>query len=194
METFRCPTCLFVLTDPEQRRCPSCHKRLRRRGRPIVLGDKTKFGAHEPLHIDLVYAEHAEREKRNNTAEQVSASVATPAAPAEAKGADAKGADAPLVVSPPWVSPPVYETPPAPEAPRAGAPAASPAPPTVEERLADAGASIQHTTIFEPSQFDPAMRQVLDHLYRKARAQADEDGDRAQAEEDPEGGGNAEPG
>jgi hypothetical protein len=30
---------------------------------------------------------------------------------------------------------------------------------------------IHHTTIFEPSQLDPELREVLDELYRKARAE-----------------------
>ena len=145
METFRCPACLFVLADPEQSRCPSCHKRLRRRGRPIVLGDKTKFGANDPLDIDLVYAERVEREKaRNKAAERVAAPV------------DAPRSDASLPMSPPWVSPPTAD-----------------APSAVTPPAGDAEAP-PHTTIFAPSQLNPEMRQVLDDLYRKARAEVDE--------------------
>jgi len=131
VETFRCPACLFVLAAPNQRRCPSCHKRFKRKSRPIVLGDKTKFSAHEPLHIDLVYAEHAEREKRNQAAEYLAASVAAPVAPVAAEAA-------------------VEET-------------------GVVLEL------VRHTTIFEPSQLDPELRGVLDGLYRKARAETDDD-------------------
>jgi hypothetical protein len=107
-----------------------------------VLGDKTKFSAHEPLHIDLVYAEHAEREKRNQAAEYLAASVAAP------------------VVAPPVAAPPV-------------------AAPAVEETGAvETGVVLElvrHTTIFEPSQLDPELRGVLDGLYRKARAETDDE-------------------
>jgi hypothetical protein len=102
-----------------------------------VLGDKTKFSAHEPLHIDLVYAEHAEREKRNQAAEYLAASVAAPVA-----------------------------------APSVAAPVA--APPVVEE-TAVVLELVRHTTIFAPSQLDPELRGVLDGLYRKARAETDDD-------------------
>jgi hypothetical protein len=116
METFRCPSCLFVLLEAEPTRCPSCHKRLgRRRARPIVLGNKYKFGTNPPPHIDLTHLEPIEP-----PAEPVEAPPATPAVP---------------VASPP----------------------AEPEP-------------IRHTTIFEPSQLNPELREVLDELYRKARA------------------------
>lgn len=42
METFRCPTCTAVLTDPHARRCPACKQRLRRRS-PRVLGEETRL-------------------------------------------------------------------------------------------------------------------------------------------------------
>jgi len=138
VETFRCPTCLLVLAHPNQRRCPSCRKRFKRGSGPIVLGDKTKFSAHEPLHIDLVYAEHAEREKRNQAAEYLAASVATP------------------VAAPPVVTPPAVE----------------------ETGGGETGVVLElvrHTTIFEPSQLDPELRGVLDGLYRKARADTDDE-------------------
>ncbi len=38
MHKFRCPTCLTVL-EGEERRCPACGSRLRKRRQPIVLGD-----------------------------------------------------------------------------------------------------------------------------------------------------------
>ena len=44
MEKFRCPTCLTLLEGGEQR-CPACHSRLRKRGRPIVLGDAARLAA-----------------------------------------------------------------------------------------------------------------------------------------------------
>ena len=42
MEKFRCPTCLTLLEGGEQR-CPACNSRLRKRGRPIVLGDASRL-------------------------------------------------------------------------------------------------------------------------------------------------------
>ena len=108
-----------------------------------MLGDKTKFSAHEPLHIDLVYAEHAEREKRNQAAEYLAASVAAPVA-------------APPVAAPPVVAPPAVE----------------------ETGGVETGVVLElvrHTTIFQPSQLDPELRGVLDGLYRKARAETDDD-------------------
>jgi hypothetical protein len=124
LETLRCPACFFMLTDPGASRCPSCNKKLRRRGRPIVLGDEKHFGTQAPTDIDLLLAERAERAER----------------------AQALSPDDPLVASVP-AAPPVANEPDA----------------------------MQHTTIFEPSQLDPEMRQVLDSLYRKARSEADDD-------------------
>ena len=34
METLRCPTCVALLLDPDARRCPACHTKLRKRRRP----------------------------------------------------------------------------------------------------------------------------------------------------------------
>ncbi|MDQ1479357.1 MAG: hypothetical protein QOI44_218 [Actinomycetota bacterium] len=45
METLRCPTCLGVLPDGGQKRCPSCRTRLGARGRPIVLGESNQLSA-----------------------------------------------------------------------------------------------------------------------------------------------------
>lgn len=126
METFRCPTCLFVLIEPNPTRCPSCHRRLTGRRRPIVLGDRTKFGTH-PLEIDLVRLERLELEAAEN-AEQPPAPVTTP-----------------QVVAPRVATPPVEREP------------------------------IRHTPIFEPSQLGPEMREMLDDLLRKARADLDEE-------------------
>ena len=174
METFRCPTCFFMLADPGVGRCPSCHKKLRRRGRPIVLGDKKHFGTHAPSDIDLLLAERAERAQASFNPDPLVASVP---ATAEVAAPEAE----PLVVSPPWVSPPVYkapviDTPPAPAPPVVEAPPVVIAPPpaVVAPPVASESEPVQHTTIFEPSQFDPEMRQVLDSLYRKARSAPDE--------------------
>jgi hypothetical protein len=36
MASFRCPTCLSVLMEPDAERCPMCHQRLQK-AQPIVL-------------------------------------------------------------------------------------------------------------------------------------------------------------
>jgi len=44
VETWRCPTCLAVLTEHEAKRCPLCHTKLRkRRSAPIVLGETSRL-------------------------------------------------------------------------------------------------------------------------------------------------------
>jgi len=48
VETFRCPTCIGVLTEPRAPRCPSCGQNIRRR-RPVVLGDDHRKGAYLPV-------------------------------------------------------------------------------------------------------------------------------------------------
>ena len=175
METFRCPTCLFVLTGPEQSRCPSCHKRLRRRGGPIVLGGRKKSAAPERPDVDLVYAERAERTEVSEFTE-VSESTGPPAEPV-----------APSRLIAPRVA--AYEVPPAvftPPVETAVVDNVADLVPIVEEAPEDLApvvplpfmteaAAVQHTTIFAPSQFDPEMRQVLDDLYRKARAEVDDE-------------------
>ena len=44
METFRCPTCIVILTDAGVARCPACGQRLRRR-QPRVLGEERRLEA-----------------------------------------------------------------------------------------------------------------------------------------------------
>ncbi len=151
VETFRCPACLFLLTDPAPRRCPSCRKRLGERHPPIVLVDRTKFAAHEPLHIDLVLAERAEHEQQSRPAEPP---VTEPRVTSLAAALERQQVGTRPAVHRPSVSPPA---PPVRPAPVGGEPD-----------------SIHHTTIYQPSQFDPEMRQVLDNLYRKARSQTDD--------------------
>jgi hypothetical protein len=195
LETFRCPTCLFVLADPGLKRCPSCHKRLRRRGQPIVLGDKPKFGSHEPT-INLVLAERADRlgappepfvtsaaapieaQYVDMPAEapavdlapvetapvDIAAFVSPPVSPAVSPPVSPAVSPAPAVTSSSVLVPPVYTTPPIPVVSKPVA-----APPATATATAT-----EHTTIFEPSQFDPEMRQVLDDLYRKARSASDD--------------------
>jgi hypothetical protein len=128
-----------MLSDPRVSRCPQCHKKLDRRDRPIVLGDKKRFGTKAPTEIDLIIAERAERAQASFNQE-------------------------PVVLEAPPIPVPTAEAPPA-----FAAPPYVPAPPAAAQPE-----PIQHTTIFEPSQFDPEMRQVLDSLYRKARSEPDE--------------------
>ena len=63
METLRCPTCVALLPDPEARRCPLCHTKLRkkRRGRAIVLGESNRLsGRSLPVDVEL----HVRAEER----------------------------------------------------------------------------------------------------------------------------------
>jgi hypothetical protein len=55
METLRCPTCVTLLPDPDARRCPACHAKLRkRRSRPIVLGESNRLsGRSLPVDTEL---------------------------------------------------------------------------------------------------------------------------------------------
>jgi|1186.fasta_scaffold27775_2 hypothetical protein len=55
METLRCPTCVTLLLDPDARRCPACHAKLRkRRSRPIVLGESNRLsGRSLPVDTEL---------------------------------------------------------------------------------------------------------------------------------------------
>jgi hypothetical protein len=196
LETFRCPTCLFVLADSGQRRCPACNKRLKRRGRPIVLGDQTGFGNHEPIHIDLTLAERMEVEAERRPAPQELApevkppKVKTPKPkPVRTKRVKSKTVrrsrsktkrdnrkPEPLVASvaasveAQLVDTAMLDTPLVVSPPLV-------TPPTASEpvtAVADEPDGIEHTTIFAPSQFDPEMRQTLDSLYRKARAKSDD--------------------
>ena len=151
MEMLRCPICFALLVEDDPARCPMCHKRLKGRWRrPVVLGADTKFTARMPTSIDLARLEREEAAENAPMPEPAMTS-----------------ASAPLITSPPWVSPPEYKAPVS--EPTPAAPSAVEAP-----RIAEA--PIQHTAMFQPSQFDPEMRELLDGLYRKARAQlGDED-------------------
>jgi hypothetical protein len=63
METLRCPTCVALLPDPEARRCPLCHTKLRkkRRGRAVVLGESNRLsGRSLPVDVEL----HVRAEER----------------------------------------------------------------------------------------------------------------------------------
>ena len=69
LETLRCPTCLTLLLDSGEKRCPACHARLKTRSKPIVLGERTRITAQPllPRERELqarVAAENAERERQ----------------------------------------------------------------------------------------------------------------------------------
>ena len=73
MEHLRCPTCLSLLADVEEKRCPSCRTRLRNRGRPIVLGESNRISARPVLPIEFelharVIAESQAQERRRRVA------------------------------------------------------------------------------------------------------------------------------
>jgi hypothetical protein len=70
MEMFRCPTCLHLLQGGEQR-CPACRTRLRKRSRPIVLGETARITARMPY--------LAERDAREREREVQARAMATTA-------------------------------------------------------------------------------------------------------------------
>lgn len=47
MQKFRCPTCLTML-EGEERRCPACRSRLRKRRQPIALGNRSRITPGRP--------------------------------------------------------------------------------------------------------------------------------------------------
>ena len=74
VETLRCPTCLSLLLDGGQKRCPACHSKLKTRGKPIVLGEQSRITAQPllPLERELqarVAAETAAEERRRREVE-----------------------------------------------------------------------------------------------------------------------------
>ena len=65
METFRCPTCIGVLTDVHARRCNQCGQNIRRR-RPRVLGEDHRIGATDlPIDRWMLARLHGTGRKRN---------------------------------------------------------------------------------------------------------------------------------
>jgi hypothetical protein len=126
-----------------------------------VLGGRTRSAAPEPANVELVYAERAE-----STPEP--AEPVTPSRLIPPRAAPPAYEVAPAVVSPPIEAVLVDDEAIVDEGPVAIAP-------VIQFPVAGKAAPVQHTTIFAPSQFDPEMRQVLDDLYRKARAEVDDD-------------------
>ena len=154
---LRCPTCLALLVEADPVRCPMCNKRLRRRrGRSGAPREASTTSAQPPSQIDLAHIERTEAEAE---------------APKTEPAPLAQVAAAPLVAE---AATAVVESPPVAEAPRVGeAPRVDEAPPVVEAPTATTAPD--HTSIFEPSQLDPEMRELLDGLYRKARAELGEE-------------------
>ena len=85
LETLRCPTCLTLLLDGGEKRCPACHARLKTRSKPIVLGERTRITAQPLLPRERemqarVAAENAERERHVRQSEKAKQrSAPTPA-------------------------------------------------------------------------------------------------------------------
>ena len=65
METLRCPTCVALLPDPEARRCPLCHSKLRKKRRgsgAIVLGESGRLsGRSLPSEVEFHISRAEER-------------------------------------------------------------------------------------------------------------------------------------
>jgi hypothetical protein len=142
METLRCPTCVALLPDPDARRCPLCHTKLRkkRRGRAVVLGESNRLsGRSLPVDVELhVRAEerYLPDEKKLDEIVHDPANLPAPSAPRDPS-------------EPVFSFAPVAEAQPQPvEAVLAYAPPAAPEPETVAEPepVAEAEPDIDLTT------------------------------------------------
>ena len=61
-ETWRCPTCLTVLPEGTEKRCPGCHAKLRKsRSQPIVLGNTSRLDLQTTLPIERQNRKRLER-------------------------------------------------------------------------------------------------------------------------------------
>ena len=61
-ETWRCPTCLTVLPEGTEKRCPGCHAKLRKsRSQPIVLGNTSRLDLQATLPIERQNRKRLER-------------------------------------------------------------------------------------------------------------------------------------
>ena len=91
METLRCPTCLTLLLDGGEKRCPACHSRLRKRSAPIVLGESTRITNRPLLPFEREIRDRAEsseteeRWRRPVAAESGAATNASSATPSKAE-------------------------------------------------------------------------------------------------------------
>jgi hypothetical protein len=61
---LRCPTCLSLLLEGDEKRCPACHSRLRKRTRPIVLGESTRIQARPVMVREQKRSERADADPR----------------------------------------------------------------------------------------------------------------------------------
>ncbi len=83
MDHLRCPTCLSLLGDGDEKRCPYCRTRFGNRGRPIVLGESNKISARPvlPIEWDLqtqVMSEHRAQQRRRRAAAMADAPPGRP--------------------------------------------------------------------------------------------------------------------
>ena len=53
MEILRCTICLNLLLDPNVKRCPACHAKLRRRSKPTVLAEPNRSAGNDAFADDL---------------------------------------------------------------------------------------------------------------------------------------------
>jgi hypothetical protein len=165
LETFRCPTCLTVLADVSAKRCPACHTKLRKRARPIVLGESSRTGAKlTPFDLEM------QARLASVTAPAVSPVVAAPPArlfrnaptpvPAgtEHELVPLRSPELVAVFEPEPEPDPVLVTAPAPEPVLAIAPDPEPEPVPATEPVREA------------SPLEGSLNEMLDELFRKARA------------------------
>ena len=64
MDTLRCPTCLTLLLDGGEKRCPGCHAKLKR-SKPIVLGEDSRITSRPALLLERERQARIDEEKRN---------------------------------------------------------------------------------------------------------------------------------
>ena len=64
METLRCPTCLTLLLDGGEKRCPGCHSKLRKRSQPIVLGESSRLASRPALPVEREMQARVQEEQK----------------------------------------------------------------------------------------------------------------------------------
>jgi hypothetical protein len=84
VEMLRCPTCLSLLLD-EAKKCATCGKRLRKRSRPIILGEGGRIDVGPVLPIEI---ERHARDTVEDAAEDAADPAPTPIA-VDAEATDA---------------------------------------------------------------------------------------------------------
>ncbi len=79
METLRCPTCLTLLLDGGEKRCPGCHSKLRsKRSKPIILGETSRITSRPTLLLEREMQARIDEEKRKERREQKKAARTAP--------------------------------------------------------------------------------------------------------------------